>query len=91
MSGAWPPKVKVTYTRHALAVLEERGLEAAWVEATLLRPDCTAPDPAGAGTRRYDRSIPERDGRVMRVVAVESGDERRILTVFLDRRARRPQ
>jgi hypothetical protein len=47
-------------------------------------------DPARADVERRLRSIPERDGRMLRVVLVETSAEIRIVTAFLDRRAGKP-
>jgi hypothetical protein len=70
--------------------MEERGLERHWVDHAVFDPDWQAPDPNDPDVRRHFRTIPERDGRVLRVALVETAGEILILTAFFDRRARRP-
>jgi hypothetical protein len=77
--------MRVVYTRHASAMLEERLIDPAWVERTILFPDATEPDPRHSEMLRAFRAIPERDGRVLRVVYVPSEQVCRVITVFLDR------
>jgi hypothetical protein len=48
-------------------------------------------DPAHPEVERRFRTVPERGGRVLRVVVVETSEEIRIVTAFLDRRARKPK
>ncbi|MGE0502678.1 MAG: DUF4258 domain-containing protein [Rhizobiaceae bacterium] len=80
----------IRYTRHAETVLEERKINRDWVETTLFTPDWDSIDPAAPEiTRRY-RPVPERDGRILRVVFVETPDEIRILSAYFDRGARKP-
>jgi Domain of unknown function (DUF4258) len=82
--------MKIRYTRHALHMIEERSIELSWVVQTLKTPTETIDDPAMAGARRYFGQIAERDGRWLRVVAIDEGDEIRVIPVFFDRgRARR--
>ena len=78
-----------TYSDHAAAMLAERGLERDWVERTILEPDSTEPDPTHPERVRAFRSVPERDGRILRVVYVPEDGSCRIITVFLDRGGRR--
>jgi len=79
------------FTGHALVVLEERKLERAWVERAVYAPDWEQADPHAPGVVRRFAAIAERDGRILRVAVVETDTETRILTAFLDRRARKPQ
>lgn len=78
------------FTAHARTAMAERELAEAWVTATALAPEWEAPDPRPGTVRRY-RAIPERGGRILRVACVETANEIRILSAFLDRRARRPE
>ena len=78
----------VVLTGHAQHVVAQRGIALAWIEAAARQPDWTAPDTLGA-ERRF-RAIPERDGRILRIVCVETDTEVRVITAFLDRNARRP-
>jgi hypothetical protein len=78
------------FTGHARTAIEERELAQAWVEATALSPEWEVPDPRPGVVRRF-RVIPERGGRILRVACVETASEIRILSAFLDRRARKPE
>ncbi|SCM70606.1 conserved hypothetical protein [uncultured Pleomorphomonas sp.] len=79
----------VIYTRHALEVMTEREISPDWVERTLASPEADEPDRADPGLRCAFRSIPERDGRILRVVYSSQTEEIRIITAFFDRGRRR--
>lgn len=75
---------------HAEKQLARRKLERAWVERTVLEPESTEPDPQHPERTRAYRALPERDGRVLRVVyVVQSVLTYRVVTTFLDRGRRR--
>jgi hypothetical protein len=80
---------RIVYTRHAEDVLRERELDPAWIERTLAAPDQDEPDPDDPTLRRAFKAIPERDGRVLRVVYGRTDDMLRVVTVFFDRGRRR--
>lgn len=82
---------KISYSAHALTVMRERELRPEWIERTALTPDWRSLDTSNLGVERRFRSIPEKDGRVLRVAVVETDEEIRIVTAFLDRRARQPE
>jgi hypothetical protein len=63
----------IAYTKHALTMLAERGIERAWVERTILEPASIEPDPKPPAMRAF-RAVPERDSRVLRVVYVPDGE-----------------
>lgn len=78
--------MKVTFTKHAEAMLAEREIAREWVERTIEAPDATEPDPQQPDAVRAFRSIPENGGRVLRVVYVRGADDTaRVLTAFFDR------
>lgn len=79
------------YSRHAETVATERRLEKLWIERTVRDPEWSEPDPSGEGAERRYRSVPERDGRYLRVICVENATEIRIISAFLDRGARKPE
>ena len=81
--------MRFTYGAHALLNLIDRRLERAWVERTVVQPDATEQDPKHAGRVRAYRIVPERDGRILRVVYVPTADGAHIITMFLDRGRRR--
>ena len=73
------------FTAHAVAMMAERAIERVWVERTVLAPDQTEPDLSHPDTVRAFRTVPERDGRVLRVVYRRTDTHLRIITTFLDR------
>ena len=77
------------YSDHAKEMLVERGIESEWVERAVLSPDMVEGDPKHADRLRAYKALPERDGRVLRVVYVGSGEAYRVITLFLDRSRRR--
>ncbi|MGX5736473.1 DUF4258 domain-containing protein [Bosea thiooxidans] len=83
MSGA--AERHFEFTAHAAAMMAERAIERSWVERTVLTPDQSEPDPSHPDTVRAFRTVPERDGRVLRVVYRRTDTHFRIITTFLDR------
>ena len=84
----WTRQVAIpllTLTRHAEDMLIERGIERAWVEATISHPDTVESDPMRPGVVRAFRKIAERDSRSLRVVYIQNSDKIRVLTAFFDR------
>jgi hypothetical protein len=79
----------ISYSDHARTALEEREIAQEWVERTILNPEQEEPDPVHPDRIRAFRAIPERDGRVLRVVYVPSVLGCRVITVFFDRGRRR--
>jgi hypothetical protein len=79
------------FTSHALAVMTERNLHRDWIERAVRAPDWQEPDPHDPTASRLFAAVPERGGRFLRVACVETPTEIRILTAFLDRRARGPE
>lgn len=77
------------YTRHALDVMAERDVLPEWVERTLAGPDSEEPDTNDPMLTRAFCAIPERDGRVLRVVYARDEHAVRIITAFFDRGRRR--
>ena len=73
------------YSDHAKEMLAERGIESEWVERAILNPDAIESDPKHPDRLRAFKALPERDGRVLRVVYVGSGEAYRVITLFLDR------
>ncbi|CAH1659413.1 conserved hypothetical protein [Hyphomicrobiales bacterium] len=73
------------FTNHALAMMAERSIAREWVERTLLEPEHVEPDPRHAAVLRAFRPLPERDGRVLRVVYRHVDTHFHVITMFLDR------
>ena len=74
----------VELSRHAREVLKERGLDPGWVARTLLSPEATEEHPDG--TVHFLARLPEREGRVLRVVTAAGSSPPSVVTAFLDRR-----
>ena len=76
-----------SFTIHAQDMLKERDILEKWVLQTIKAPDekISGDD----GNMHYFKSIPERGNRVLHVVVNESVEPNRIVTLFLDKRARR--
>jgi len=75
----------ILFSPHALDMLAERSIERVWVERTVREPDVAGADPLRPDRIRAFRAIPERGGRVLRVVYVQAGEDIRIITAFFDR------
>ncbi len=68
--------------------MQQRGILAAWIEATIEAPDWTEPSLDPALTRSY-KIIPDYGWRVLRVVHRADGSDIVVVTVFFDRSAKR--
>ena len=77
-------------SKHAEQVMYERRIARDWVQLTLSRPQRKEPDKADRGLLHALRAIPDRGDQVLRVVYDPSSKPWRVITVFFDRRARRP-
>lgn len=75
-------------TAHAARMIEARGIDLAWVEAAVAKPDRHGPDPANAALTRSFLAIAAAGGRVLRVVHRPDGADVVVITAFLDRGAR---
>ncbi|ADH88062.1 conserved hypothetical protein [Ancylobacter novellus DSM 506] len=78
------------FSAHMQVVLRERGLDIAWVKRVLASPEWVEPDPNDPQLTRAFASVPERGGRILRVVYRDDGATRFVVTAFFDRGARRP-
>lgn len=76
-------------TIHARQRMLEYAIDEAWVERTVNQPEHTEPDPDDAALTRTYRRIPERGGRILRVVYRPDGSDIVVVTVHFDRGARR--
>lgn len=79
----------LAYSKHAARMLAERDLRVEWVERAVRHPDWIEPESARTGHQRRFKVLPDCGDRVLRVVCVETETEIRVITAFLDRRARR--
>lgn len=78
--------IRIRWSDHALARMRMREIEAAWVERTIRNPEVIEPDPVQPGRVRVFAAVPERDGRILRVVYEPlDGEEIAVVTALLDR------
>ena len=76
--------VEYQLSEHALDMLRERGIQAAWAELAMEDPQKT--QRMEDGTIHYVRTIEEYGGRHLRVVVNPADKPQRIVTAFFDRR-----
>jgi Domain of unknown function (DUF4258) len=76
-------------TRHARDNIVRDAIDQAWIETTVRQPTVLMVDPHDPTLSRAWRRIPERGGRVLRVVFRPAGADIVVVTVFFDRGARR--
>jgi hypothetical protein len=69
-------------------MLLEREIPSEWLERVLSEPTLRQPDPDDPSLERWYRPIPERAGRVLRVVVNRSVEPLRVVSLFFDRRMR---
>lgn len=74
------------FSAHTMVVMEERRIERSWVERVVGAPAWTEPNDSDPALRLMFGPVPERDGRILRVVY--SPEAHRVVTVFLDRTRR---
>jgi len=77
------------FTKHALEAIEKRQIAVDWIEAALNAPDSTEADPRDPQCTRSYKAIVALGGRVLRVVHRTEGNDILVITVHLDRGARR--
>ncbi|CAA2099278.1 hypothetical protein MBUL_00066 [Methylobacterium bullatum] len=75
----------IVFIDHADQRLARRGLDREWIERTIRQPDFLEPDPDHPERVRAYRSLPECDGRVLRVIYEDASVEIQVITAFLDR------
>ncbi len=76
--------MEVEFTQHAEDILDERRLEREWVLRAIERPERS--EEPEEGTRHFLLRIPERQGRVLRVVVNTTVEPWRVVTAFFDRK-----
>jgi hypothetical protein len=81
-------ELPVHLTQHAEDVLDERQIPSEWVVRAVRNPSLVCPDEEDAELLHALAAVPEREGRVLRVVYNQGADGLRIVTAFLDRSMR---
>ncbi len=82
------PRIRYELSAHAVTVIAEREIEAAWIERVLERPERTEPDRTDPSLVHALGPVPERGNRVLRVVYNPAMKPLRVVTAYLDRRRR---
>jgi hypothetical protein len=75
------------FTAHAKDMLKERDIREEWVLQTIRDPDRTRK--GNDNNTHYFKLLPEREGNILHVVVNENVEQKRIVTLFLDRRERK--
>jgi hypothetical protein len=74
-----------TLSDHAAAAILERDIDPAWVARTLTQADRLEADRADATLKHALARIPERDGRVLRVIFNFTKEPPHVVTAYFDR------
>jgi len=80
----------VIYTKHALTVMDERGILRQWVEAVLDHPDWSEADATQDGVLFAFGRIADFGDRILRVVYGKDPLGIRVITAFFDRGKKGP-
>lgn len=80
---------QITFSAHALDVLEERMIKKEWVQRVMYAPTRLVPDSEDPQVLHALAPIPEKGGRVLRVIYNADTVPFRVVTAFFDRSARR--
>ena len=80
--------MQLTYTKHAVHVMQERGILTDWVERAVAAPEKRTRDPYDGAVERFFVRVPERGGRVLRVAVNTHSDPWRVVSTFFDRSMR---
>ena len=79
----------LSYSFHARVAMSERVIPAEWIERIVSEPELRIDDPNDPELERFFARVPERDGRVLRVVVNTRVMPWKVVSVFFDRRMRR--
>lgn len=79
----------LSYSLHARIAMAERVIPDEWIQRIVSEPELRADDPNDPELERFFGRIPERDGRVLRVVVNTRVIPWKVVSVFFDRRMRR--
>ena len=79
----------LSYSLHARVAMAEREIPTEWTERIVSEPELRTDDPNDRELERFFGRIPEREGRVLRVVVNTHVMPWKVVSVFFDRRMRR--
>ena len=75
-------------SQHARHQMQERNIQASWLDETLFSPDRLLPLADPHGNIHYLKQIPSFGNRWLRVIVNPNVDPKRVVTVFFDRRVK---
>lgn len=75
-------------TNHAKQVIQERRIDVEWIEGVIRSPQRVARDKTDASLSHYLGKIPERGGKMLRVVLNCKVTPIRVVTAYFDRSLR---
>ena len=76
---------RITFSLHAIDVLEQREIMIEWVARVVAEPVLLLPDSVDSRLMQAFGLVPERQGRVLRVVYNPEVDSVQVVTAFFDR------
>ncbi|HUT51797.1 MAG TPA: DUF4258 domain-containing protein [bacterium] len=77
-------------TLHAEDALEKRRIPREWMERVLSSPESSEPDSIDPELEHRLAPIEEFEGRILRVIVNTAAVPPRVITVYFDRRRKRP-
>lgn len=77
--------MQLEFSEHANRVIIERAIRLEWVYDAIQDPDLRTRDDHDPAIERFFKSIPDRDGRVLRVAINTNRNPWLVVTAFFDR------
>ena len=77
--------MQLEFSEHATRVIIERAIRLDWVYDAIQNPDLRTGDDHDPEIERFFKSIPDRDGRVLRVAINTDRNPWLVVTAFFDR------
>lgn len=74
----------LVFTAHAQSMMQERGIQEDWVKSAVHDPDMT--EQREDDEMHYLKKIPQKRGKILRVIVNPSVHPEKVITVFFDRR-----
>lgn len=77
--------MQLDFSDHAMRVIIERRIRLEWVREAVQMPDLRTSDGHDSEIERFFKSIPEFNGRVLRVAVNTNKEPWMVVTAFFDR------
>jgi len=78
-------ELRISFSPHAIDVIEQRDIMIEWVTRALAEPAFVCQDGTDPDLLQASGSVPERAGRILRVVYNPATDSALVVTAFFDR------